>query len=275
MTQVMFQSEERARMLRQLTEQAIQMALASQWGEAVEVNRKILATSPRDLSALNRLGKALSEVGSYSEAKRAYAQTLELDPTNNIARKNLQRLSVLGDEAAPVRTSTERIDPRLFIEETGKTGFTTLVDTAPQELLARLTAGDQVYLHVEGRAIFVRNAGGETLGRLEPRLANRLIKFIEGGNQYAAAITDLDGGQVHLIVRETFQDPRQLGRVSFPPQVGAETMRAYIKDTMLRYDRDEEDEFGEEGEYVESDETSDELVETEFDETEAEDTRNE
>jgi hypothetical protein len=267
MSQVMSQSEERARLHRQLTEQAIQLALQSRWEEAVSVNRQILAAAPRDVSALNRLGKALSELGTYGEAKHAYSDALALDPSNTIARKNLERLSLLSDEAAVARPS-ERIDPRLFIEETGKTGFTTLVDTAPAEVLARQTAGDQVHLHVEGRALFVRNAAGETLGRVEPRLANRLINFIEGGNKYSAAITDIDEGTVRIIIRETFQHPSQLGRVSFPPAVGAEVVRPYIKDTILRYDREEEEEESteEEGEYTEGEESAEDLAESEFEE---------
>jgi hypothetical protein len=269
MAQVTYQPEERARVLRQLTEDAIKYARESRWEEAVAVNRELLDTTPRDVSALNRLGKALSEMGTYAEAKQAYADALALDPTNSIARKNLERLALLGDEAHATR-SAERIDPRLFIEETGKTGFTMLVDVAPAEVRARLTAGDQVYLHVEGRALQARNGAGETIGRVEPKLASRLLKFIAGGNQYAAGITDLDDGTVRIIIRETFQHPSQLGRVSFPPRVGSgtgDTVRPYIKDSMLRYDREEEDDDGDEdGEFVEGDESTEELAESEFEE---------
>src|SRR5215469_16509928 len=124
MTQAQFQSEERIRLRKQLVEQAIKLASQSQWEEAVAVNRSLLSQFPRDPEALNRLGKALSELGQYAEAKKAYAETLEINPANSIARKNLERLSHLGDEAgdhAP-KAAAERIDPRLFIEETGKTG---------------------------------------------------------------------------------------------------------------------------------------------------------
>jgi Tetratricopeptide repeat len=271
MSQVLSQSEERARLHRQRTEQAIKAALESKWDEAVTLNRQILADIPRDVNALNRLGKALSELGSYGDAKRAYGDALALDPTNTIARKNLERLSLLSEETAVAARPAERIDPRLFIEETGKSGFTTLVGTAAPEVLARQTAGDQVYLHVEGRTLFVRNAGQEVLGRVEPRLANRLIKFIEGGNRYSAAITDLDETNVRIIIRETFQHPSQLGRVSFPPQVGQEVVRPYIKGSMLHYDREEEEEEyeGEEGEYTEGDESTEELSENEFEESDS------
>lgn len=269
MTQVTYQPEERARQRRQLTDDAIKHALESRWEEAVAANRQLLESTPRDISALNRLGKALSEMGSYADAKQAYSDALAIDPTNSIARKNLERLALLSEEA-PAARPTERINPQLFIEETGKTGFTTLVNVAPAEVRARLTAGDQVYLHVEGRTLQVRNGAGETIGRVEPRLANRLLKFIDGGNQYAAGITDLDDGTIRIIIRETFQHPSQLGRVSFPPQVGAgtsETVRPYIKDSMLRYDREEEDdESDDEGEYVEGDESTEELAESEFEE---------
>ena len=266
---MMYQPEERARERRQLTEDAIRFARESRWEEAVAVNRQLLDTPPREVSTFNRLGKALSEIGNYSEAKQAYSDALALDPTNGIARKNLERLALLSD-GAPVARSSERINPQLFIEETGKTGFTMLVDLAPVEVRARLTAGDQVYLHPDGRTLQVRNGAGETIGRVEPRLANRLLKFIEGGNQYAAGITDLDDGSVRVIVRETFQHPSQLGRVSFPPQVGSgtnDTVRPYIKDSMLRYDREEEesdDEGDDEGEYTERDESTEELAESEF-----------
>lgn len=254
MTQATYQPEEKARLRRELTEKAIKLALESNWEEAVEANQRLLSLNPRDLSTLNRLGKALSELGRYGEAKQAYADALEIDPTNNIARKNLERLTQLSDEAPTGRPSHERMDPRLFIEETGKTGFTNLVDLAPREVLARLTAGDQVYLYREGSLLYARNGAGDRIGRIEPRLASRLIKFMEGGNQYAAGITEVNDHLVRLIIRETFQSPNMFGRVSFPAQAGGETVRGYIKDTMVRYEQDEEDEFGEDGEYLDTDE---------------------
>lgn len=254
MTQATYQPEEKARLRRELTEKAIKLALESNWEEAVEANQRLLSLNPRDLSTLNRLGKALSELGRYGEAKQAYADALEIDPTNNIARKNLERLTQLSDEAPTGRPSHERMDPRLFIEETGKTGFTNLVDLAPREVLARLTAGDQVYLYREGSLLYARNGAGDRIGRIEPRLASRLIKFMEGGNQYAAGITEVNDHLVRLIIRETFQSPTMFGRVSFPAQAGGETVRGYIKDTMVRYEQDEEDEFGEDGEYLDTDE---------------------
>jgi hypothetical protein len=270
MSQVLSQAEERARLQRELTERAIQMALESKWEEAVAVNRQLLAMQPRDPRTLNRLGKALSETGNYADARKAYADALALDPTNTIAQKNLERLGLLTETSTAARPS-ERIDPRLFIEETGKTGFTKLVDLAPAAVLARLTAGDQAYLHLEESALFVRNAAGETLGRVEPHLANRLIKFIKGGNQYAAAIMDIGDAMVRVIIRETFQHPSLIGRVSFPPQqAGKETVRAYIKDSMLRYSRGEEEEDespDEDGEYPDGEESTEELAETEFEES--------
>ena len=192
MSQAAYQPEERERRRRQLTEQAIPMARESRWEEAVEVNRELLTVLPRDASTLNRLGKALSELGQYNEAKRAYSEALEKDPTNNIARKNLERISSFSaiEETTDGRHAAERIDPRLFIEETGKTGFTSLVDLGSREVIVRLSAGDQVYLASEGSILYVTNAADERIGRVEPRLANRLIKFMGGGNKYAAGIAE-------------------------------------------------------------------------------------
>ena len=255
MTQATYQPEEKARLRRELTERAIRLALESKWEEAADANQRLLSAVPRDLNALNRLGKALSELGRYAEAKAAYKDALEIDPTNNIARKNLERLAQLSEEATGPQPSNERIDPRLFIEETGKTGFTDLVDVAGRDVLARLTAGDQVYLDRESSLLYVRNGAGVRIGRIEPRLANRLIKFMDAGNQYAAGITELNDHQVRLIIRETFQHPSMFGKVSFSTlQVpGGELVRGYIKDTMLRRDLDEEEDLGEEGEYLDTD----------------------
>jgi tetratricopeptide (TPR) repeat protein len=267
MSQATNQPEERARQQRQLTEQAITLALESKWEEAVAVNRQLQSLFPRDLSTLNRLGKALSELGQYADARQSYGEALEIDPTNNIARKNLDRLASLGDGVAAPRTTHERMDPRLFIEETGKTGFTELLDVAPRQTLVRLTAGDQVYLSRDGNVLWVLNAARERIGRIEPRLASRLITFMEGGNQYAAGITELRAHVVRLIIRETFQHPSQFGKVSFPAQGGGETIRAYTKESLVRHN-DEEDEYNEDGEYVDDgdDDDMDDLHETDLEE---------
>ncbi len=267
MSQATNQPEERARQQRQLTEQAINLALESKWEEAAATNRQLLSLFPRDLSTLNRLGKALSELGQYTDARQAYSDALEVDPTNNIARKNLDRLATLGDGAAAPRASHERMDPRLFIEETGKTGFTQLLDVASKQTIGLLTAGDQVYLSRDGAMLWVLNADRERIGRVEPRLASRLITFMEGGNQYAAGITELRDHDVRIIIRETFQHPSQFGKVSFPAKGGGETVRAYTKESLVRHN-DEEDEYNEDGEYVDDgdDDDMEDLHETDLEE---------
>jgi hypothetical protein len=97
---------------------------------------------------------------------------------------------------------------------------------------------------------------------VEPRLANRLIIFMESGNRYAAAVSAMDQGQVRLRIREVYQHPDMFGKVSFPSQGGGDTFRPYIKDTMLRDRGDDEDELGNDDEYYDGgDESDDELRE--------------
>jgi len=268
MLQSQYQPEERARLRKQWVEQAIAQALASQWEEAVATNKQILSIFTQDIEAYNRLGKAYSELGQYAEAKWAYSQTLKLDPDNAIAQRNLERLSRLSDEQAVSAAGIERIDPRLFIEETGKTAATSLLSLAPAEEIAKLTPGDQVRLVPEGRRLLVQTARGTYIGQVEPRLGNRVVNLMESGNQYAAAITAIENGQVKIIIRETYQHPSQLGKVSFPAQGGAgETIRAYIKDSVLRYDREDEEDLGDEGEYGEGEGETEELGDIEFEDT--------
>ncbi len=267
MANMTYQSEERARSKKRLEDEAVQLARESRWEEAAAKNRELLTYFPRDVSTLNRLGKALSELGQYAEAKRTYKETLDLDPANAIAKKNLERLAQVREEAVSVR-AVERADPRLFIEEPGKTGFTDMVDPASPITLVKLSAGDQLYLQPEGNVLYVHNAAGERIGRIEPRLASRLIQFMQGGNQYAAGIAEMRDHTVRLIIKEMFQDPAMFGRVSFPTQqTGGDTIRPYIKDSVLRHEREDE-EFGEEGEYLDEE---DELEEAEGEAEEEED----
>lgn len=264
MTQAQQSAEEKARLKKQWTELAIQQALATQWEEAAITNRNILSLFPGEAEAYNRLGKALSELGQYTEARQSYSQTLKLNPGNTIAKKNLERLSMLAEAPVQTHAGVERIDPRLFIEETGKTGMTELINIAPTSILAKVGVGDRVQLHVSGHTLLVRNSSGEDIGQIEPRLANRLINFMEGGNRYAAAILAMEHGQVRLIIREEYQHPSMFGKVSFPSQGSGDTIRAYIKDSMLRYDRDDDDELTNEDEYYDGGDEAEEMTEIDF-----------
>jgi hypothetical protein len=183
---------------------------------------------------------------------------------NTIAKKNLDRLASLQDVPVQIQAVSDRIDPRRFLEEPGKTGTTDLINLAPASVLSKVGVGDSVQLHVIGRTLMVRNLAGEDIGQIEPRLANRLINFIENGNRYAAAVRDMEHGQVRLIISEEYQHPSMVGRVSFPSQGSSDTIRAYIKDTMLRYDRDEEDELGNDDEYYDGGDESDDMTEIDF-----------
>jgi len=230
---MVFQAEDRARTKKQRTEAAIQLALQGRWDEAANLNRAIIELFPTDVDAYNRLGKALTELGRYAEAREAYQKALEIDPLNAIASKNLSRLATLGKEATP-RPATQKLSPQMFIEETGKTGITTLL-RPNMEIAARMTAGDQVNLAPDNGTLVVKSMQGEFIGEVEPRLAQRLSKLMEGGNQYVAAISGLTDSAVKVFIRETFQHPSQAGKLSFPPAV-TEAFRPYLKERLIRRD---------------------------------------
>jgi tetratricopeptide (TPR) repeat protein len=228
-----YQEEEQVRLRRQRSKQAIALAMQGRWREAVAANQEIIASFPNDFDAYNRLGRAYMELGDYSPAKEAYRQALELDPYNIIAQKNLRRLSYLEGAEAGAGVDSDKAEPQHFIEETGKTGVVDLHHLAPQGILAKMVAGDRVYLKVDDSTLAVENGRGEYLGQVEPRHAQRLIKLLAGGNQYTAAIVSSAEDRVAIIIREVYQNPSQAGQLSFPSK-GVESLRPYLSDKILR-----------------------------------------
>src|ERR1700704_4997182 len=113
-----FPTEDRLRQKRTKSEQAITLAMKNRWDEAAQVNREILELFPNEVDAYNRLGKALTELGRYADARDAYSHAVKLDPLNGIASKNLQRLGKLaaGGGVAP---SPSPVSPRPFMEANG------------------------------------------------------------------------------------------------------------------------------------------------------------
>ena len=261
MTTAITSVAERNRQKRQLTEQAVKLAMTNQWQQAAELNRQITEILPEDSDPWNRLGKALSELGQYAEARDAYQEALNRDPNNSIALKQVRRLSLLADAVPAGAPKADKVDPKLLIEETGKTGIFELVKPAPAAALARMAPGDRVDLHIDGNDVVVRDHTGERLGLLPPKIAVRLIELMRGGNEYVAGVTNVTEKNVRVLIREMRQSPQMDGRVSFPAKSGPlpPELRAYTKDRALRYDVDD-DSTDEEGE--ESDEAEVETEET-------------
>jgi hypothetical protein len=244
---MVFQAEDRAKAKKQHADQAIQLALQGRWTEAAQLNREIIETFPNDMDAFNRLGKAMTELGRYGDARGAYMKALEIDPLNSIAQKNLTRLSTLGEKEAAPRPAGQKLSPQMFIEETGKTGITVLI-RPNMEIAARMTAGDQVNLQRQNGSLVIQSIGGEYVGEIEPRLGQRLMKLMDGGNEYIAAISALDQTEVRLFIRETFQHSSQTGKLSFPPTV-TETFRPYVKGgRLLHRDGDDDESYFDESE---------------------------
>jgi hypothetical protein len=238
---------ERIKPRAQYVDEAIELALANRWVEAVQVNRGIMDRFGPDEDTLNRLGKAYTELGQLTEATDAYKGTLKMNPVNPIAVKNLSKLQALrGGQTVP--TSKAKVDVDAFIEETGKTSLTALHVHAEGDPCSKVAGGDPVKLIVAGDTMNVETSRGVYLGHLEHALGRRLIKFLEGGNRYSGAVATCDGGAVKIIVRETYQDPKFFGRPSFPIKRGRDEFRPYAKESLLTRNADveETEEDGEE-----------------------------
>jgi len=258
------EKEEKARLRQRLSKEAIDLALEGKWEEAEATNRDIIEKFPSDVEAYNRLGRALTEVGHFDAAKEAYLKALQLAPENAIAKKNLARLTGLSESMATLKRSRQktpaskaqvrRVGPDLFITEVGRAGVVDLSSVAPVKVLAKMGFGDQVNLKVKKQRLIVTREDGEYLGEVEPRQGLRLIKLMEGGNRYDAAILNVQEDRVQVIIKETYQHPSQVGHSSFPVKA-TEHLRTRIKESLLRRGIiTDEGELVPESEYLEEEE---------------------
>ncbi|MBN2075364.1 MAG: tetratricopeptide repeat protein [Dehalococcoidales bacterium] len=248
-----YQDSEQTKQRRQSSKHAVALAMEGRWKEAIEVNKSLIENYPSDVDSYNRLGRAHMELGEYNQARQAYEKALELDSYNTIAKRNLQRLSLLGDSGTSNKASYQRVDPQSFIEEVGKAGVVSLVRLAQPQVLAKTVDGSRADLRVNGPALVIENNFGEYLGQVEPKHGQRLIKLMEGGNRYSAAIISSTEEAVSVIIKEVYQDPSQAGKLSFPTK-GSDTTRPSaddrIDDRLIRRQLEEEESVSEESGYA-------------------------
>ena len=212
-----------AKFRRSLDREAVDLALKGEWERTAQVNRAILELFADDVEAMNRLAKALIELGSYDEAGSVLDHLGEVAPYNNISRRNRARLEQMRGSAPRLyRNEASRHArratgaPQLFIGESGKSATTLLRQTPPGFSPALVSPGDPVSLRLEHHALNVYADDGQYLGQVDPRLGHRLSRLIEGGNTYAAAIIGVNDEGISVIIHETHRDRSLQHVASFP-----------------------------------------------------------
>lgn len=222
---------------------ALKAAAEGRWQEAADANRAVLAFAAEikveeRIEAQNRLAKCLWELGDLAGSKKEYQVTLTLDPLNRIAERNLERLKGLIKQVGKKTTPSfegATTPAGIFIQEAGTTGFAHLTNVADVATLAQVNPGDAVELLTLSNRLIAK-ANGVEIGRVEPRIAARLLKLIADGNVYSAGITSISGGDIRIIIREESVSAKNLGKVSFPTATRTNDERPYTKGSFFRED---------------------------------------
>ncbi|MEC9014477.1 MAG: tetratricopeptide repeat protein [Chloroflexota bacterium] len=252
-----------------LSHEAVNLALQGEWQRAAEVNKALLESFSDDVEAMNRLVKALIELGSYEEARGVLDKACDIAPYNNIAKKHRARLAQLvaddddGTSGLANQNKKTAGAPQIFIEESGKSGTTVLRNTEGNKAVRRLSASEQVVFLRDKNTVTVCPIDGQFIGHLEPKLGNRLARLMDGGNEYAAAVVTVNVDSVSIIIKETFKH-RSLQNVCSFPTKAKEGDRVFLNETVARFIRDEDsDDDYEEENIIDEEEMDTDWVEDE------------
>ena len=208
---------ESSRSFKKIEEEAIACALAGRWEEAVKVNLEGIELDPANVGCRNRLAKAYLELSRYKDARSSLKAALAIDPTNRVATRQLERLSMLGSRGVIRRTSGgTATNSALFISDPAVATVSDLKNVARPEVLAAISPGDKFKFDINDAVVAVHTAGGDRVGTLEVRIATRLRKMIAGGNKYEVFAAKLSDSEVVVVVRESKRSPEQARIASFP-----------------------------------------------------------
>ncbi len=210
---------EETRTRAQLQDAALEQSEQGLWNEALETNRIMIEMDPRDVSAHNRIGRALTKLGRLREAFDAYQHATEIDPANAIALRNSARLrGVLENVDAEVVKESDPVNIRAenFVMETGRADVIELEELSPAEQIATILPGDSLQLQVDGPYLRLYTRSGDPVGLVPAKTAHRLIELIRAGNEYSADVVNASLDVVRVLLRETYRSPETHGRLPFP-----------------------------------------------------------
>ena len=201
-----------------LSREAIDAALSSDWEKAIKLNTKLIKETSEDVDALNRLAHAYFELCNYKLAKKYYSLALDIDSYNPIAIKNLKILQSFKkiNGQKPINGNHHaKISPSLFLQEPGKTKVVALLKVAEPQKISKAYCGMCVTLISKNRGITVTDENGSYLGVLPDDTAHRLIRLIKGGNRYLAFIKSIKVNGMSILIREVYRSPRFKNQPSF------------------------------------------------------------
>lgn len=194
---------------------AVAAALTRDWKTALKANLSTLKQNPKDIDALNRLGRAYFETGQKTKAEGIYQKVLRLDKFNSIATKSLELLRTSRLSRKPHDTGSPTPPPPIFLEEPGLTKTVSLIRPGDPKITARLHPGDPVSVVPRDHIISVTSPANEYLGRLPDDLTSRLLPLLRAGNQYYAWVRSVEGG-LKIFIKEIYKSPKYKNTPSFP-----------------------------------------------------------
>ncbi len=189
---------------------AVAYALSSEWELAVEANLEILDSDPHNIAALNRLGRAYTELGQKDAAKTVYQKVLELDKYNSVATRNL-RLLPHQKVSSLIPTLTKED----FIEIAGLTKTTSLVKVASRDILLSLCCKETLQLVPKSRLMSVTTGHGTYVGCLPDDLSLRIKSLQTSGYHFSLCLKNATDNTVHVFIRETKRPPKNTALPSF------------------------------------------------------------
>jgi len=192
----------------------------------------------KNLAAFLRLGFASLQLQKFSEAIKYYRKALKIQPNNNVAKENLERIKVLRLKTPKKnKKSIIYLDPNLFLEIPGKTKSVSLVNLGQKNLLALISVGQEAFLKIKKRKVEVRSKDNEYIGSLPDDLSRRLLVFLKAKSKYRVYIKDANLSRITVFICEEKKGQKVQQYLSFPQNI-----QSQIEEMQAEKESDEESE---------------------------------
>jgi len=203
-----------------LQDKAIDQALKGNWEEAININNKIIEIDDTNLDSYLRIGYAYIQVGKYENAKKAFSKALKIQPANQIAKNNLEKVKILSEKKSKKNIQKNVCyNPSLFLQIAGKTKLVPLVNIGQAKALVQLEVGEEVYLKIKKRRIEIRTKGDEYIGAFPDDLSKRIMFFLDAKSEYLIFVKEASKNYVEVFIKEEKKGKKVEKFISFPKDI--------------------------------------------------------